>query len=186
MEFLADHAALAALFVFSARVCDVSLGTLRTLMVFRGYRARSALIGFIESLIWVTAAGVVLSSLTEWYMMIAYAGGYATGNYVGIWLESKLAMGMELVRIISRQSGVSLSRALREEQFSVVEVAGRGDDGNSIEVLFVVEQRRLLPKLVARVEQLDPEAIYTISDVKVHRSSLASGVRSRSMFGMRR
>ena len=67
-----------------------------------------------------------------------------------------------------------------------MEVAGRGDDGNSIEVLFVVEQRRLLPKLVARVEQLDPEAIYTISDVNVHRSSLASGVRSRSMFGMRK
>lgn len=186
MEFLADQPLLAALFVYSARVLDVSLGTLRTLMVFRGYRLRSALIGFVESLIWVAAAGMVLSSLTHWYMLVAYASGYATGNYVGIWLESKLAMGMELVRVISSEPDVALAQQLREQQFSVVEVAGRGDDGNGIEVLFVVEQRRRLPRLVAHIERSDPDAIYTISDVKVHRSSAMLGMRQRGLFGMRK
>jgi len=186
MEFLADYPLLAALFVFSARVCDVSLGTLRTLMVFRGYRLRSTLIGFGESMIWVAAAGLVLSNLTEWYMLVAYASGYATGNYVGIWLESKLAMGMELVRVISSEPNVALAKRLREDQFSIVAVDGRGDDGRAIEVLFAVEQRRRLPKLIARIHQADPSAIYTISDVKVHRSSTASGLATRQMFGGRK
>ena len=186
MDFLTDHPLLGALFVFCARVCDVSLGTLRTILVFRAYRVRAALLGFFESLIWVTAAGLVLRNMTGWHMALGYAAGYATGNYLGIWLESKLAMGMELVRVISPAPGVALAMRVREDEFSVVEVDGHGDDGNPIEVLFVVEQRRRLPKLIQRIETTDPSAIYTITDVKVHRSSTASGLSVRRMFGGRK
>lgn len=186
MDFLADHPLLGMSLVFLARVCDVSLGTLRTILVFRAYRVRSAVIGFFESLIWLTAAGMVLRNMTGWHMALGYAAGYATGNYVGIWLESKLAMGMELVRVISTAPDVAMAAQLRDGQFSVVELDGRGDDGNPIEVLFVVEQRRRLPKLIQRIESTDPSAIYTITDVKVHRSSTASSLGVRRMFGGRK
>ena len=91
-----------------------------------------------------------------------------------------------LVRVISTAPDVAMAAQLRDGQFSVVEVDCRGDDGNPIEVLFVVEQRRRLPKLIQRIESTDPSAIYTITDVKVHRSSTASSLGVRRMFGGRK
>jgi uncharacterized protein YebE (UPF0316 family) len=184
MEFLADHPVLAVLFVFFARVTDVAIGTLRTIFVFRGFRVRSALLGFVESLTWVLAASLVLGNLTAWYVFAAYAGGYATGNYVGIWLEAKLAMGLELVRIISADPAITLARRLRADGFSVVELDGHNDDGRPVEVLFAVVERRLLPRLLGLIAATDPSAIYTISDVKLHRASSAATMHTRKLFGL--
>jgi uncharacterized protein YebE (UPF0316 family) len=88
---------LLALAIFSARIVDVSLGTLRTIVVFRGYPIVAAVLGFFEILVWLVAAGQVFQNLGAWYLAIAYAGGFAAGNIVGMWFESKLAMGSELV-----------------------------------------------------------------------------------------
>ena len=186
MDFLGDSPALLSVAVFFARVFDVSLGTLRTILVFRAYRIRAALIGFVEILIWVAAASVVLRDLSAWYVAVSYAGGFATGNYVGIWLESKLAMGMELVRAISASPDIALAKRLREDDFSVTELDGHDDDGVPVEVLLVVEERRRLPQLLRLIERTDPEAVYTISDVKRHRSTARASVRSRRMFSKRK
>ncbi|MCA9319888.1 MAG: DUF2179 domain-containing protein, partial [Planctomycetes bacterium] len=91
MDFLHEYPALLALVIFLARIGDVSIGTLRTILVFRGRSIPAAVLGFFEVLIWITAAGQVIRNLDAWYLTIAYAGGFAMGNIVGIWLESKLA-----------------------------------------------------------------------------------------------
>lgn len=186
MEFLSEHPVLAVLFVFVARVLDVSIGTVRTIFVFRGYRGRASMLGFVESLTWITAAGVVLANLTAWYMLVAYAAGYATGNWVGIWLEAKLAMGLELVRVLSKAPEVELAARLREGHFSVVALDGNDDEGSTVEVLFVVTERRRLPQLIDRITVTDPTAIYTISDVKLHRSSSAATAQRRRLLPLRK
>jgi len=184
---LFEHSpALLCVAVFLARVVDVSLGTLRTIFVIRGFRCRAAITGFIEILIWLAAASAVLRDLSAWYVAVAYAGGFATGNYVGIWVESKLAIGMELVRAISTSPDVQLARRLREAQFSVTELAGLDDGGAPVEVLFVVEERRRLPKLLQLLDRVDPDAIYTVSDVKQHGSAASARSRSQRMFHKRK
>lgn len=184
MDFLADHPVLLSVAVFCARVVDVSLGTLRVILVFRAYRAAAALIGFVEVLLWILAAGAVLRDLSAWYVAVAYAAGFATGNYVGIWLESKLALGMELVRAVSKSPDVALATRLREEGFSVTELDGQDDHGTPVEVLLVVEERRRLPRLLRAIEAADPDAIYTRSDVKHHRA--LSPTRDAQLFGKRK
>lgn len=170
MQWLHEQPALFVAVVFFARVLDVSLGTLRTILVFRAYWFLAAAIGFVEVLIWITAAGQVLTNLDRWYLAVAWAGGFATGNAVGIWLESKLAMGSELVRAISANPAVALASRLREQSYSVVELAGRGDAGQPVEVLLLVEKRRRLPGVLDLIDRTDPDAVYTISDVKRHRA----------------
>lgn len=174
MELPLDDPVVLSACVFLARVLDVSLGTVRTILVFRAFRFRAAAIGFVEIMIWIGAAGAVLRDLSAWYVAVSYAGGFAAGNYAGIWLESKLAMGKEMVRIISANPGVTLAARLRRSGFSVTELDGRDDGGQPVELLFVVEERRRLPELLRLLESTDPEAIYTLSDVRRHS---ATGVR---------
>ncbi|MEX1024520.1 MAG: DUF5698 domain-containing protein [Planctomycetota bacterium] len=186
MEFLLDRPLLLCAAVFFARVTDVTLGTLRTILVFRAYRARAALIGFIEVLIWLGAASLVLQNLSTWPIAVAYAGGFAAGNFVGISLETKLAMGQELVRVISANRAVELAAKLRARSFSVTELVGRDDAGGPVEVLLVVEERRRLPELLRLVEETDSEAVYTLSDIKRHWSAAHRDVRKRRMFRLRK
>ncbi len=87
--------------IFLARVSDVSLGTFRTIVVFRGNKLLASFIGFFEIIIWLAAASQVLTNLDQWYLALAYASGFAVGNYVGITIESRFAIGNELVRCIS-------------------------------------------------------------------------------------
>jgi uncharacterized protein YebE (UPF0316 family) len=151
--------------IFFARILDVSLGTLRTILVFRSYRLLAAALGFLEVVIWVVAAGKVLQNLDEWYLVVAFAGGFAVGNVVGIWLEAKLAVGFELVRAISRNRAVDLAGHLRAAEYSVVELAGE-NGGEAVEVLLVVARRRRIPELLSFIRTVDPEAVCTVSDVR--------------------
>jgi uncharacterized protein YebE (UPF0316 family) len=168
MEYLQAHAWLLAPLIFFARIADVSLGTVRTILIVRGLKRTAAAIGFFEVCIWLLAAGQVLPHLDRWYLVIAYAGGFATGNVVGIWLEARLALGNELVRAISTEARAPLAKRLREAGHSVIEVPARGDDNESVEVLLVVEPRRRVPALLARILREDPEAVCTLSDVRRH------------------
>jgi hypothetical protein len=69
---------LSALLIFLMRLADVSLGTLRIVMLVRGRRSMAGALGFFESLIWTLAAAQVLSELDEPLKIIGYAGGFAT------------------------------------------------------------------------------------------------------------
>lgn len=165
MDILSDQPGLLALAIFLARILDVSIGTLRTILIIRGHRVEGAVLGFFEILIWVGAAAQVITRLEEWYLVLAYAGGFATGNYVGSWLESRLALGSEIVRAIST-AGVNLRERLDQEGFGVVALAGQAAGGTPVEVLFVVESRRRVPRLLHVIEEADPECVYSISDVR--------------------
>lgn len=170
MHFLDQSPLLLCLLIFSARVVDVSLGTIRTIMVFRSYRLLAAVIGFFEVSVWLLAASRVLQHIDQWYLAVSYAGGFATGNAVGIWLESKLAVGLQLIRAVSADPQVQLAHQLRQGGHSVTAMPGRGDAGEPVEVLLIVEKRRRLSVLLQRIEESDPGAVCTVSDVKTVRT----------------
>lgn len=173
---LLDHPAVLVVGIFLARVVDVSLGTLRTILVFRGRRYTAAMIGFFEVLVWLAAASKVIQNLDTWYLAVAYAGGFASGNIVGIYLEGKLALGSALVRAVSPNPHVELSEQLTEQGYDVIELAGESE-GRPVEVLLVVERRRGIPTLLRAIDRADPDAWYTITDVKEDASQYVGGRR---------
>ena len=166
--------------IFAARVADVSLGTVRTILVFRGRPYVAALIGFFEVLIWLLAAGQVIQNLDRWYYAVAYAGGFAMGNIVGIRVEGKLALGQELVRAISRDLDVELAEKLRSEGYAVTELPGVDARDAPVEVLLIVAKRRNVPGLLERIHEHDPGAIVTISDIKREVAVMPPSPRKRA------
>lgn len=163
--------------IFLARVADVSLGTLRTIFVFKGHRLWAAFLGFFEVLIWLYAAGQVIRHLDTWYLAVAYAAGFAAGNVVGSWLEAKLAIGVELVRILGHDAQVGLDHQLRDLGYEVASIHGMGSDTEPVEILLIVERRRKVPGLLRTVASLDPSAVCTVNDVKMPARGLTSRPR---------
>ena len=79
--------------IFLARICDVSLGTVRLIFVSRGFKYLAPVIGFFEVLIWILAMTQIMQNLTNPICYLGYAGGFATGNYIGILIAEKLSLG---------------------------------------------------------------------------------------------
>jgi uncharacterized protein YebE (UPF0316 family) len=125
---LSPQAWLAAGFIFMLRVSDMTLDTLRVLFVMRGRKQIAWVLGFFQSLLYVVAIGSVLQNLDP-LSLIGYAGGFATGNVLGMIIEERIAIGHTLLTIISSRRGPAIATRLREEGFAVTEIPGRGKDG---------------------------------------------------------
>jgi len=163
-DLLTEFPYLLALLIFLARVADVSLGTVRTIVVFRGYKFLAGVIGFFEILVWLVAAGQVLGNLDQWHLAIAYAAGFGTGNYVGIWIESRLAMGSEMIRCISYDRDV-LANKIRHAGYKVISFDGDFGRDDPVELLLIVEKRRKIHELIKLIRELDQTAMYSVSPV---------------------
>ncbi len=164
--------------IFLARICDVSVGTVRTMIVIAGHRYLAAMLGFLEVVIWVFAAGGAFKYLSEPFAVIGYAGGFACGVLVGMWIEEWLALGYRMVRIISRNEAVELDNVLRAEGFLVTRVRGKGKEG-PVEIDFLVVKRRRIPEVQALLVEHDPHAYVTIGRV----DQAGNGVRAENRFG---
>ncbi len=157
---------LGYLFIFTARVIDVSLSTMKTLMVVQGRRKNAAIIGFFEIIIYVTVLGTVMSNMDNVFNVLAYALGYATGNFVGITIEDKIAIGNSTAQIIIKEDMEDiLANILRDNGFGVTIMEGRGKDSNK-QVLLVVLERKTMGKLQDLVHNIDPEAFITVNSIK--------------------
>lgn len=156
---------------------DVSLATTRMLLAMRNARLLVPVIGFFEVLVWLFAAGTAIQHLESPWHVVGYAGGFATGNLVGLWLEERLALGLASIQVISRLGGVELAEALRDQGFGVTELAGQGREG-PVEVVQTVVRRRQIKEVMAHVDRWDPDAFVSVEEPRaIRRGWLFSGRR---------
>lgn len=138
------------------------------LLAMRNARLLVPIIGFFEVLVWITAVGSAIQHLDSPWHIAGYAGGFATGTVVGLWLEEQLALGLASIQIISRSGGVELAEALREAGFGVTEFVGQGRDGK-VEVVQTVVRRRQTRRVLAEVDRWDPEAFVSVEEPRAIR-----------------
>lgn len=153
------------LMVFLARIGDVSLATMRIMLLMTGRRQIAPLLGFLEALIWIMAIGQIIRSVNSPLAYIAYAAGFGTGTYVGMWIEGRLALGKVIVRVITRRDATELIKVLMQSRFGFTNIVAEGRRGN-VNVIFSVVQRKDLPELVQLIEIHNPNAFYTIENVR--------------------
>lgn len=149
--------------IFALRIVDVSMSTIRILLSVRGYKLAAPLIGFFEVLVWVFAVGNAIRFLDSGWHLLGYAGGFATGNIVGLLIEERLAIGYATIRIVSTHAGVEMADALRNIGFGVTEFSGHGRDGR-VEVVYTVCMRRDIERVIAEIERWDRQAFITVEE----------------------
>jgi len=152
------------LLIFIARIADVTIGTIRLIFVARGMKILAPLAGFFEVLIWLVVIGQIMRHLANPLCYIAYAAGFAAGNYIGMMLVDRLSIGKVLIRIITQKDAGPLVDSLKEQQFGVTVLDGRGAQGK-VQVLFTVVKRAHIEQVQRLIHQFHPEAFYSIEEV---------------------
>ena len=163
LEFIPD--AFLPLFIFLARILDVSIGTLRILFISKGFRGKATVLGFFEVLIWIIVVAQIIQNLDNWLNYVAYAGGFAAGNYVGMFLEEKMKMGVQIFRTVVTSGSNLLERQLREAGFRVTVVNGEGAKG-PVKILFTIAKRKRWQELASLIHEYEPGAFYSAEDVR--------------------
>ncbi|MDL2262715.1 DUF2179 domain-containing protein [Bacteroidales bacterium OttesenSCG-928-I21] len=151
--------------IFCARICDVTLGTLRIIFVSKGFKTIAPLLGFFEVFIWVIAISQLLSSFSSWVCYVAYAAGFAAGNYVGMLIEERIAIGTLLVRITTPKDARGLVKMMSEKGFGATLVEGEGSKGK-VTIVQSIVSRKSIKDIQDILDNYDQNLFYTIEDVR--------------------
>lgn len=178
---------LLPLLIFTARVFDVSLGTIRVIFISRGFKFLAPLLGFFEVLIWLAAINQIFNNLTNFYYYFVYAAGFAAGTFVGILIENKLSIGKVIIRIILRDEPAKVISVLKDSGFHITWMDAEGHAGK-VKKVSVVADRHDLEKVISIVRESSPQAVYTVEDIRfAHDETVPkTGRKIENIFGFYR
>ncbi len=152
--------------IFLLRTVDVTIATLRMFMVARGNRAAAWIAAALQSLIFITLISGLLSNLQNPLNLIAFAAGFATGNVLGVTIESRLAPGHSLMRIVSAKRGKAIVESLHREQRGATEIPAAGMSG-MVSLILSFIPRREVKGAAESIIDLDPEAYISAENVRL-------------------
>lgn len=152
-------------FIFTARIFDVTLDTIRIIFVSRGMKYLAPMIGFFEVLIWLIAITQIFSNLTNPLYYVAYAGGFAMGNFIGIIIEEKMAIGTVVIRVITQKDATDLIDFLKCTGCGVTHVDAQGAMG-PVKIIFTIVKRKDVDQVLEIIRRYNPLAFFTIEDVR--------------------
>ena len=153
------------LIIFFARIADVTLGTVRHVFTSRVHKNISPILGFFEVLIWIIVASQVLKEANNFACYIGWAGGFATGNYIGLLIEERIAIGLQIIRIISNQECTELIKELQEANHGTTVIDGQGAKG-AVKIILTVVKRKNIDTILKIIQANNPDAFYSIEDIR--------------------
>ncbi len=167
-EFLLSHWftwVILPLLIFISRVLDVSVGTMRLIFVSKGNKHIAPILGFFEVIIWLIAIGQIMQHLNNVMCYVAYGGGFAAGNYIGIYLEEKMKIGTVMLRVFPKKDTTALANTMRDQGYGVTTVDIQGKGGKN-QMIFSVMARSSVPGVLKTIMEHNPNAFYTIEDIR--------------------
>jgi uncharacterized protein YebE (UPF0316 family) len=153
------------LIVFFARVMDVTLGTLRIIFISRGKKYIAPVLGFVEVFIWIAVVAQIVRGVNDLVTYLAYAAGFAAGNFVGMYIEDRLALGTQIIRIIVPNGAESLTGHLHAAGYGMTLVDGHGAAG-PVKLIYTVVKRKDIPLVLSIIHQTHPHAFLSIEDLR--------------------
>jgi uncharacterized protein YebE (UPF0316 family) len=171
------------LLVFCAELAVVTIGTVRIIFVARGRKFLAPLLGFFEVTIWLFAIGQIMQNLSDLNCYLAFALGFTMGNFLGVLIEKRLAIGSVVVQITTNKDAGELIAGLRTAEFGVTSMDAHGATG-PVQVVFTVIRRRDLEQVTAIIRDFDPQAFYAVNDLQAAAAGIspsAKGGRPRGL-----
>lgn len=167
MDFFEHSSIWVYLAIFSLKFIEVTVSTLRIVIVTKGERLKGAMIAFFEVMLWVYVAALVIDGITEDPIkIIIYGAAFASGNYLGSTLEEKLALGtINLQVIVNRTQGQHLVTFIRNQGYAVTTVQGEGKDSQKL-ILYMHTARKKVSALIELLRDQDPSIVITIHEIR--------------------
>jgi uncharacterized protein YebE (UPF0316 family) len=172
------------LLIFFARICDVSLETIRVIYISKGIKYLAPIIAFFEILIWLLAMEVVMNDLANIANFFAFAFGFAAGTYIGLVLEEKLSIGMVILRIITtEESNDAIISFMKAENYGVTSIDAQGSRGD-VKMILSLVNRVDVPHITAHIERTNPQAFFSIEDVRYVNQGIFRPKQSNAISGL--
>ena len=169
MDFLQGSSIWIYLFIFFGKILEVAVSTIRLVLINRGERLKGSIIAVFEMLIWLFITGTVLSGFQKDIVRVfIFAIAFAAGNYVGSWMEDRLAFGLCSVQVIVPECSGSqeLAVKLREDNFAVTIIKGKGKDGER-DIMFLHIKRKRISEAVEIIKTNLANAVIVVNDSKI-------------------
>ena len=177
MDFLLGNSVWVYFVIFFGKLLEVSISTLRIVLINRGDRIKGSILAFFDVLIWLTITGSVLSSFGDNKLkIVVFAFAFALGNFFGSWLDSKLAFGMSSINVIINEDAIVdvILKNLRNNSFAVTVIDGQGKDGKR-KLLIINVKRKYLSKAIKIVTDITSDCFISINDVSAMRGGYVRG-----------
>jgi uncharacterized protein YebE (UPF0316 family) len=172
------------LLIFVAEMGVVTISTVRIISLSRGMKYLAALLGLVEIIVWLYAIGQVMQNLSNLGCSLAFAVGFSLGNYLGVLIDQKLALGFLVVRVITARDPANLVGALKSAGYGVTRVDGRGGTGPVCIVLTVIP-RREFDNILALLRHFDPNIFYSVDYLQTAAAGVFPLTRGRTATTMR-
>lgn len=147
------------------------MGILRIIFVSRGKRKLAPYLGFFEVLIWIIAIGQLVQNLSSVTSYLGYAAGFAAGNFVGMLIEERLAIGTLVVQAIVPVDGDEVMRQLHEAGFGVTGVDAHGSAGD-VKIIYAVVKCKHLKEVTRVIHSVYPKAFLTVEDIRLEEEGI--------------
>ncbi len=156
------------LVIFCAKIVEVTISTIRLVYINKGEKLKGAILAFVEILIWLIVVSSVLTNIAaDPIKIFVYAAAFSLGNYIGVTIESKIAVGLASIQVVvNDDSGEIMAEVLRNQGFGVTIIDGRGINDSKKSLLFVQLKRKRIPEAVKIIQKSNPEAYITVNDIK--------------------
>jgi uncharacterized protein YebE (UPF0316 family) len=164
-DFVDTYPWLLPVIIFFGRICDVTLGTLRIIYTSKGQKNKAPIVGFFEVFIWVVIISQIFTHATNIFAYLAFAAGYAAGNFIGIMVENRIGFGYQLFRIYTKRDGMDLTKTLNQYGFGSTLIRGEGAV-SEVSIIEAVVKRRSEKTVVGILNQFDPDTFYLIEDIR--------------------
>lgn len=168
MEFLKGDTVWVYLFIFLGKIIEVTIATIRIVLINRGERKKGSIVALIEVSLWIIVTGTVLTGFTQDILKaVLYCLAFALGNYVGSYIEDKIALGLSTVQVISEKEYYEqIAAALRENNMAVTAIDGKGQHGDK-KILFIHLKRSRIAEAVKLVNSINNKCVITVTDLRV-------------------
>lgn len=157
--------------IFIARVTDVTFGTIRIILISRGRKFVAPIFAFFEIIIWLFAISQIMQHLSNVIYYLAYALGFSAGTFVGIWVEEKMALGMVIIRIITKKDASKLVEHLRSIGYGVTSFDGQGATG-PVKLIYMTIERKDIDNIIEIIKEFNPKAFFSIEEVRLENAGV--------------
>lgn len=168
-EFLASNSIWLYFLIFFGKILEVTFATLRIVLINRGERTKGSMVAFVEVLLWLFITGTVLADFQNNPLkVVVFSLAFAIGNYVGSWLEEKIALGLSTIEVITKEDTANLVEVLRSNNLAVTVIDGEGMEGRKKILELHLKRSRVKPT-VNLINKNISDCVISVSDVKVLR-----------------
>ncbi len=151
--------------IFLARISDVTIGTVRIVMVSKGHKLLAPVLGFFEVIIWLVTMSKIIENIDYWVAYVAYGAGFGAGNYIGLIIEEKLAVGVVQIQIITRKKANKLINVMIDRGYGITYQEANGAV-EKVSIIYSIINRSDINQVIELIREYNPKAFYSIEDVK--------------------